>query len=214
MICGNLHPYFDGELDATHAAEFERHLAGCAECAAGLERLRALRSAIRRHAPYYGKPHRRRMAPVWAGLAAAACLAGAAVVVLRTGGESPLDREVLAAHLRSLQANHLVDVVSTDRHTVKPWFAGKLDYAPEVRQIEGFELVGGRLDYLEGRPVAALVYRRRQHVINVFTWPAETADRAPRSATEQGFHILEWTTSRTHWLAISDAAPEDLKQLQ
>jgi anti-sigma factor RsiW len=212
MNCSDLQLYFDDELDASHAAEFERHLDECAACTAALERLRALRSAIRLQAPYYSKPHRRSTAGVWVAIAAAACIIGA-VVVSRPGGGSSLEREVIAAHLRSLQASHLVDVPSSDRHTVKPWFTGKLDFAPEVVQPEGFELVGGRLDYLDGRPVAGLIYKRRQHVINVFTWPAEGGEESPRADTQQGFHVVHWTRHGMQWWAISDTAEEDLKEL-
>ncbi|SPE34947.1 putative transmembrane anti-sigma factor [Candidatus Sulfopaludibacter sp. SbA3] len=212
MNCTDLQPYFDDELDATHAAAFELHLQQCAACAAGLERLRALRSAIRRHAPYYARPPKRRLAPAWVALAAAASIV-AAVTVTRPGANSSVENRVIAAHLRSLQANHLVDVPSSDRHTVKPWFTGKLDFAPEVTQPEGFELIGGRLDYLDNRPVAALVYKRRQHTINVFTWPAAGADQSPKAAAYQGFHLLHWVRNGTAWWAISDASPEDLKEL-
>jgi anti-sigma factor RsiW len=210
MTCNDLHPYFDDELDVAHAAEFEQHLNQCAECTAALERMRAVRVAIRQHAPYYRKPAARRSIPIWIGLAAAACLA--AVFVLRPGAGSPLDDEVVTAHLRSLQASHLIDVASSDRHTVKPWFTGKLDFAPEVIQPSGFDLLGGRLDYLQGRPVAALVYQRRKHTINVFTWPGG-ADHAPQADSRQGFHILHWNRAGMHWWAISDASPDDLRAL-
>ena len=109
-------------------------------------------------------------------------------------------------------ANHLLDVPSTDRHTVKPWFAGKLDYAPEVAPPPGFELLGGRLDYIEGRPVAALVYRRRQHTINVFTWPASVSDQPARTMTSQGY-LVHWVHDGMEWWAVSDLAGEELKEL-
>jgi anti-sigma factor RsiW len=211
MTCNDLHPYFDDELDVAHAAEFELHLSQCAECAAALQRMRAVRRAVRQHAPYYRKPVTRRRTPVWIGVAAAAACVVAALV-LRPSSGSPLADEVVSAHLRSLQANHLIDVASSDRHTVKPWFTGKLDFAPDVVQPAHFELLGGRLDYLEGRPVAALVYQRRKHTINVFTWPGGS-EHGPSAESRQGFHILHWNRAGMHWWAVSDTSAEDLKEL-
>ena len=211
MNCSDLQSYFDDELDVAHAAEFERHLAQCADCRRELERLRALRSVIGQHAPYYGKPQRRSKAPVWGGLAAAACIV-AAVLVTRPGTGGELENEVVAAHLRSLQASHLVDVPSSDRHTVKPWFTGKLDFAPDVTPPAGFELIGGRLDYLNHRAVAALVYKRRQHTINVFVWPASGGGGRAGTDIRQGFHVRHWTRSGLEWWAISDASADDLKE--
>jgi anti-sigma factor RsiW len=212
MTCNDLHPYFDDELDVAHAAEFELHLSQCAECSAALERMRAVRRAVRQHAPYYRKSVARRSTPVWVGLAAAAAVI-TAVLLLRSGTGSPLQDEVLSAHLRSLQANHLIDVASSDRHTVKPWFTGKLDFAPDVVQPAGFNLLGGRLDYLEGRPVAALVYQRGKHTINVFTWPGGSG-HGPQAESRQGFHILHWNRAGMHWWAISDAGSQDLRELE
>ncbi|HTP31196.1 MAG TPA: hypothetical protein VMJ75_03420 [Candidatus Acidoferrales bacterium] len=108
-----------------------------------------------------------------------------------------------------------MDVVSSDRHTVKPWFAGKLDFAPEVRDLAtaGFTLAGGRLDYLHGRTVAALVYRRRQHTINLFVWPAHDSDRPPRAETHEGFHVESWIHGGMNWWAVSDLAADELAEL-
>ena len=123
--------------------------------------------------------------------------------------------EVTAAHLRSLQVNHLVDVKSSDRHTVKPFFSGKLDYAAPVVDLSdhGFELVGGRLDVLEVRSVAAYVYRKRKHVINVFVWPAPASETTPSAIQEQtsrGYSLLHWTgNGRVSWV-ISDLNPTEL----
>src|SRR5258708_565596 len=127
-----------------------------------------------------------------------------------------IGQEVVASHVRSLLADPLTDVASSDRHTVKPWFAGKLDFAPTVVDLSaaGFPLVGGRLDYLEHRPVAALVYSRRKHAINLFIWPSEHATSGGKlqSATTQGYQIVHWKEAGTAYWAISDLNMSELRQ--
>jgi anti-sigma factor RsiW len=218
-----LDAYLDGELDLARSLEFETHGESCAACVAALEHGRALKGAIAR-APYFSAPEslRRKIAPPrrrvlyrWMALAAGIVAMGLVLWRLATPVSAPLGREIVAAHVRSLQANHLMDVASTDRHTVKPWFAGKLDFAPDVEDLsaEGFPLVGGRLDYLDGRAVAALVYRRRQHTVNVFTWPERDGDSAPRIESLQGFNLVRWARAGMEWWAVSDASAADLEQL-
>jgi anti-sigma factor RsiW len=123
---------------------------------------------------------------------------------------------IVDAHLRSLQPGHLEDVVSTDQHTVKPWFDGKLDFAPPVRDLanEGFPLQGGRLDVVRGRTVAVLVYARRKHFINVFVWPTAQHDSQPQSGSQLGYNWVDWRRAGMEMCAVSDVNASDLETLQ
>jgi anti-sigma factor RsiW len=219
--------YLDGELDAARAAELEDHLSTCAACTARLAALGDLSTAIR-SAPYHRAPETlvrwavpSRTAPAGLRLGRVWPWAAAAVLVLavgaatwlrpRPGADAALSDLVVASHVRSLMAAHLLDVASSDRHTVKPWFAGRIDFAPTVVDLaaDGFPLAGGRLDYLDGRPVAALVYQRHGHTINVFVWPS--AGQTPVTASDsRGFHLSHWTAGGMTYWAISDVARSDL----
>jgi anti-sigma factor RsiW len=129
--------------------------------------------------------------------------------------EELFTREVVANHVRSLMASHVVDVESSDRHTVKPWFAGKLDFSPSVPDLndQGFRLIGGRLDYLDGRPVAALVYQRRQHVINLFIWPStHHYSEEPKPITQQGYNLLYWIQADMTYSTVSDLNTRELQE--
>jgi len=233
-----LHGYLDGELDAARAAEFERHLETCSDCQAALEAQEALRSAIQKAQLYERAPIslrqkiRKNLSTAqpersffgWMGLSWAALAAAILVLALASwrllprwhGTQEFEAAAVIDAHLRSLQAGHLVDVTSTDQHTVKPWFDGKIDFAPPVRNFaeEGFPLQGGRLDVLRGRTVAALVYGRRKHFINVFIWPTTEQDRAPRAGSHLGYQWLDWRKGGMEFCAVSDTSPVDLQELE
>jgi anti-sigma factor RsiW len=231
-----LHGYFDGELDAARAADFEAHLEGCADCTRALAAQEAMRTALAApelYARATGSLRSRVKAQVsapratpglrgahWRGLAAAASLVLVLVGTWQARiwranvAEMDVAKEVLDAHLRSLQLTHLTDVASTDQHTVKPWFVGKLDFAPPVADFaaEGFPLVGGRLDVVGGRTVAALVYNRRKHVINLFVWPSEESDEEPRLGMHRGYAWIRWTQGGMSFWAASDVAASDLDE--
>jgi anti-sigma factor RsiW len=235
-----LHGYFDDELDAIGTSEFERHLERCSACVIELEALESLRSSINVARLYekaptefrkeilaqIGSEPRVAVLParrVWQWLAVAAALilvsyAGWRVVSSDQSRsyESAFASEILDAHLRSLQPGHLIDVVSTDQHTVKPWFDGKLDFSPPVTDFsdQGFSLQGGRIDVVHGRTVAALVYARRKHFVNVFIWPTGEKDAAPRSGSQRGYQWIEWRQGGMEFCAVSDAVPSALEQLQ
>ncbi len=238
-----LHAYVDGELDLVHQMEIEAHLKSCPVCAAVCEEHRALQSALRGGSLRYQVPTQlearvratvgaartrtprempRRVAPGsplrWLAAAAAIALTvflGWKVLPSGRSRDDQLARDVVAGHVRSLLASHLLDVPSTDQHTVKPWFAGKLDFSPPVGDFKerGFELVGGRLDYLDGRAVAALVYRRRQHTINLFVWPVPGgAERSEVALSQQGYNLVHWTQAGMDFWAVSDLNAADLAQ--
>ena len=156
----------------------------------------------------------------WNWLALAAAIIFAAIITfnlvprLRPGADQLLATQLIAGHVRSLMANHLTDVASSDQHTVKPWLDTKLDFAPAVPDLsnKGFPLVGGRLDYLDNRPVAALIYQRRKHFINLFVWPTESnAAKATKTMSRQGYHLLHWVDSDFNYWAVSDVNADDLQ---
>jgi mycothiol system anti-sigma-R factor len=240
--------YLDGELDLSRTIEMETHLQSCGDCARELEKQRALRAALQRGSLAYAAPDGLReriqsslrstattesperasawrpfLVLQWAGAFAVLALCSVMAWQLLPGLRGPatdqrIEAEVFASHVRSLEASHLMDVVSTDRHTVKPWFDGKLDFSPPVEDLasDGFPLVGGRLDYLEGREVAALVYQRRKHCINVFVWPgapgsiSAQAIPAQTLAPRQGYNLTRWSRGGFQFWAVSDVSAQDL----
>ena len=238
-----IHALADGELDAGHAREVEAHIAACPRCAAELTEIRQMKQALagadlitkapaalrlRIEAalpaaaaasitPLAAVPSRRTLLKGFAMGSAVSALAatGLVAIVLRNDDQQRIEAEIVSAHLRSLQAGHLTDVISTDQHTVKPWFNGKLDVAPPVIDLtaQGFTLIGGRLDYVDARPIGAVVYRRRQHVINLFVaQTSSTARRASRLDTIQGFNIRSWRDRGLSYWAVSDINPDELNE--
>jgi anti-sigma factor RsiW len=143
----------------------------------------------------------------------AACAAVLAFLVWAPG-EASLADQVVAGHIRALQPGHLADIASTDRHTVKPWFDGRIDFAPPVKDLvaDRFPLEGGRLDYLAGRPVAAMVYRRDRHVVDLFVWPADPGGPSPAFAQVQGYNVVHWTADGMTLWAVSDLEPGQLRE--
>lgn len=233
-----LHAHADGELDVTNSLELERHLKTCAACAAEKNSLQSLGAALRSGDLNFRAPDslkkdlrqfvrdlseekkpRKEFNPswFWKFIAFGATAFALLVIFLHPAGISEHDaflNEVIASHVRSLQVEHLTDVVSSDQHTVKPWFDGKIDFAPDVKDFaaQGFPLVGGRLDYLNGRAVAALIYRHNKHFINVFVWPAMDTLK-PATEMRRGYAIINCATNGLHYCLVSDMNPTDLGEL-
>ena len=230
-----LHGYFDGELDAARSEEFEAHLETCAACSTSLAGLQGVRDGIGAAALYAPAPPSLRMRvgdalpplrprtllrSAWLPMAAGA----AAMVLLGVWWVAPrkalspskpdMVASILDAHLRSLQLEHLTDVASSEQHTVRPWFDGKLDISPPVMDLasEGFPLTGGRLDVVGGRSVAALVYGRRKHVVNLFVAGEEGHEGLARSGTLRGYQWIHWNRAGMSFWAISDVSAGDLEE--
>jgi anti-sigma factor RsiW len=230
--------YMDEEIDAAQRAALERHFATCEECATTYASLLKQKADLRAAAPYYAAPpevHRSvryalgrmvteearppRPETPWRSLATAASVLlvisiGANFLQLRSrSAEANLSESVFADHIRSLLGPGLIDVASSDQHAVKPWFAGKLDFSPVVKDLaaDGFALAGGRVDYLADRRVAALVYHRRQHVISLFAWPAGSSSAGATTISRNGYNLVHWTEASTTYWAVSDVSLGDLE---
>ena len=238
-----VHGYFDGELDAVRSVEFERHLEHCVECQAVLSGIESLSTRLQQSDLYEhaspqlhsrirkqlaqptgaervsaGRSRRWFQLPTFAVLATAAAVLTIGFFIVQSNTQSArLTAELIDAHVRSLQPGHLMDVQSTDQHTVKPWFDGKLDFIPPVSDYaaQGFPLVGGRLDVVDGHNVAALVYARHKHFINLFVWPYREKERSLVSlGSRQGYNWTTWQSGDMEFCLISDAAQSDLRELK
>jgi anti-sigma factor RsiW len=234
-------PHVDGELSPRDQLALRRHVDACGECRRELDEFQRSRDRViaalpRHHAPEALRarivaaiaeaeraPVRRAGAtrPGWWRLAAAALVIAAAsslttaTVLRRAADGSALEQQILSSHVRSLQPGHLTDVVSTDQHNVKPWFNGRVDLSPEVPDLstDGFALVGGRADYVDGRAVAVVVYARRRHLINVYQWPAtDGSDERPSLTTHNGYQLVRWRSSALELWAVSDLNETELRE--
>jgi anti-sigma factor RsiW len=234
--CGKLlllQAELDGELDATGAALLAEHRAACPVCRRNERLIVGARQALR-HATYHrataelmaaiasrtqaqrAPPRQRRRAP-WRELAsfgAGAALAAAIVLTVLPIRRPDVVAALIDDHVRALQPGHLLDVVSTDRHTVKPWFDGRLDFSPPVKDLggEGFPLLGGRLDYLRGHSVAVLVYSHGKHIVELFVWPQATPSAEPAHGEREGYNIVHWQAHGMSFSAVSDLEPAGLEE--
>lgn len=235
-----VHRYVDGEIGAEIAAEIDDHVDSCPACRPVYERHRTLQRTVRRNATRYAAPPElaerigaaldrtpaaaRTQPKGWRTLAMAASIAlamglssGVTWIAATTGGGPELRDELVASHIRSMMADHLTDVASSDQHTVKPWFNGRIDLSPPVTDLaaQGYPLIGGRLDYLERRPVAALVYKRHQHVINLFVMPAEGgAVPSKAAASLNGYNLRHWQDGALRFWAVSDLNAAELDEFE
>jgi anti-sigma factor RsiW len=222
----------DNELDAANVAMVEAHVARCEGCREELERLHAVRNLLRTDGVRHATPESlsRRIAALpelatpraandnrllrWLGPGVVGALAAslAMVTLLPPSAESVVDQEIVSSHVRSLQPGHLTDVQTTNQHIVKPWFNGRIDFSPPVPELadQGFPLAGGRLDSINGKTVAAIVYHRRLHTVNLFVWRANNT--AERSFVKDGFAVKEWSRNGLRFAAVSDIPPAELQQ--
>lgn len=236
-----IHAYIDGELDLTNVLDLEEHLSGCSACKQVHQKYTVSHTMLMRHATYYAAPSNLRgrirasiqpgNAPIrlprptllfpvktrlGAALAFSIVVTCAATFYFAAPAEKDrLPEEIVSSHVRSLMSGRLADVASTDRRVVKPWFSGKLDFPPPVDDLasRGFALVGGRLDYIKERRVAALVYSHRGHPINVFVWPAASDDARPQIQSHRGYNLVNWTHAGMFFCAVSDLSRTELVEL-
>lgn len=241
MNCNNcqrwLHGYLDNELDTTTATLVAAHLQACRQCKRQYEEMKTLAAGVKEHAPYFEAPaslapnvfsaihaqtppaasfrqtlrekSRNWFAPAFS---MAALVAAALLYVATPVSQNPWVDEAVSEHVRSLMAEHLNDVASSDKHTVKPWFTGKIDFSPPVYDLtaQGYPLLGGRLDYLQHQIVAALTYRRNKHIINVFIMLTGEADSSPASLSARGYNIVDWQQNHMRFIAVSDLNAAEL----
>lgn len=233
--------YLDGELDAATCLRVEEHLAACPACREKLESRQVLGALVAGEAPRYDaspflatriraalRAEGADQAPVtakapwwsflslrwiYSGVAGAVAVIALALFFASPGPFAPLAQEAIGDHVRSLQVNHLMDVASTDQHTVKPWFAGKLTFSPPVVDLKSqdYPLIGGRLDVLDGHDVAAIIYQRRKHYINLFVWPSDGGSIGEHSYQRDGYSVFGWTKNGMNYLAVSELGVKELK---
>jgi anti-sigma factor RsiW len=235
-----LNAYIDGELDVASTAELESHIEASPVLRQELERLSALRQALQTHAtrfhvpaqvseslfstiPGSAEPILSRVSPRWRTVAIGSAASAAAIFLWSFGSvfmardtRSVIIDEAVSAHVRSLMADHLTDLASSERHSVKPWLSNRLDFAPPVHEFsgDGFLLVGARLDYIAGKPAAAIVYRHRQHLINVFVQPAPSGgEDSTEFLNHRGYNSVSFESDGMSYRAISDLNQHDLSQL-
>ena len=229
--------YADGELDAAGILELEKHLHDCSACALAFRNVQNLKKSLKQDSLFYSAPAELRQTlkaalrpptefnrpfRTWSWFTAAT--AGVAVICLalllslaltRPSPQQQLAQDIVSSHIRSLMANHEMDVASSDQHTVKPWFDGKLDFSPPVKDLaaQGFPLIGGRLDYVGNRAVAVLVFHRYKHVINLFIWPTKESDSEPAVRTAiNGYNLIHWSRGGMTFWAVSDLNERELME--
>ena len=229
--------YMDGELDLVNRLEIERHIDSCLECADHVRNGREVKAVLHADRLYYRAPSglegrvltavrsaeraqqprsRTLLRPAFVIAAFAALLSLFWMVfaqVAHANHEAAVTQQVTYSHVRSLMANHLLDINATDVRTMTPWFNGKLDYAPPMIDLtrQGYPFKGARLDYLNDRTVAALVYRHEGHVINLFTWPSAGGDsQAMRQESRSGYRVCRWTMGAMTYCAVSDLNVQEL----
>jgi len=230
----------DGALGPMRRLFVTRHVAHCGACSAQLEELQSMQTAIRSNLPYHhappglaarigamlpreevpapSRPWLRVPAFAFAGTGLAGALAGVALTLLVVGGggsapDEAVEQSVIGSHIRSMMADHLTDVLTSDQHTVKPWLSARLDVSPSVRELkdQGFPLIGGRLDYVDGHPAAAVVYQHAKHVINLFAWASPgKPDTGFHDESRQGFNVVTWRRGGITYYAVSDVEADQL----
>jgi len=240
-VSARIESYLDGELTLSDKREVEKHLPACPACQARLENLRALHVGINslssEHVPaslkknihlglkdVTGEDNRSGNLFGWLGFSGGAMALVSVIVwamisvTFVVPQQSRISEEIITAHVRSLLVDHATDVISTDSHTVKPWFNGKLDFSPQVKNFaaQGFALQGGRLEYINNRTSSALVYKRRAHIINVFIMRSDNAEQADSSTliSRQGFNVYQWTTNGLAYWVVSDLNKTELHEFK
>jgi len=239
LIMKNIEAYLDGELTLSDRRDFEEHISDCESCTGKLESMQAMQNMVRNteyaNMPsglknkihyqlrdYTGEESNSSNMLNWLGISGGAMAIGALATwiimsfLFVTPIQMRLADQIISSHVRSLMVNHVTDVLSSDRHTVKPWFNGKVDFSPPVKEFKsaGFELVGGRLDYIQARTVSALVYKRRAHLINAFIFRGEDSidSVTPQHIQRQGYNLVHWISNGLEYWVISDLNRKELEE--